>query len=299
MRLFRSKAATQASLSRHDVVNGFKWLLGRGITKRRLLLVGLPRGITSFVYQQVCRVTEFSSPEFVADGEVLNPERTDLNSPEINSELEETYNNKRTSQFFSKEKEAHRLFMQILTSIPNNYAIKDVVQPWFIIENINLIEELFFVIYLRRPIDQVQFALDRRGWNCYENIDEIDRFYSQLPTINVNSALFDSEYISLKLKSFGINAGGFDYIDDAFSARREQFFKDFYSSKSFSTTNLEQDLLEQAAWAYRTILGREPENEFVVKQLAGEGSLTKMRSALLRSIEFADLYSAIRPYGAR
>ncbi|MAY63387.1 MAG: hypothetical protein CML29_14370 [Rhizobiales bacterium] len=259
----------------------------------RLLLVSIPRSVSSFVYQQVCRVAGYRQCDFTSDGEILNPKRYEASGDEGGTIEARYYGEMRSVPYFEKDPSKFGVFHELLDSIPDGFAIKDVVQPWVVRGYIEKNPGKFKVIYIRRPIEQVRFALDRRGWSEFREIEKVDDYFSRFPTINANAALYDDDYISLKIASFGIEAGRHEYIDEAFVATRESFFRAYYNLSGSDSASGDKQQLETARLAYRYILGREPENEQVVQNLAACGSFMKMRAILLSSNEFSRLYRAL------
>ena len=206
--------------------------------KKPLLLVGLPRGITSFTYNVVIMATNCKSPNYVTAGEILNQQRFMPDSEGLPKGIVEIYEQLKGHVFYNRNIETFGPLWDLLDRVPRDYCFKDVVQPWAVKSYLEKNPDRFRVIYLRRPLDQVRFALDRISWNwSADHLEEVNELYEEYTTINVNSALFDESYIPLILNSMGIKASTVSYINDNFIARREEFFKDYYIHRQSFETN--------------------------------------------------------------
>lgn len=187
---------------------------------KSLLIVGFPRGFTSATYQLSGEMLPFLKETGVSAGEVLNPSR---NRELVTGKKVAFYLQADDSDF-----DAHyAVCSSILKKYAENYIIKDVVQPWIVRRFINENPSLFNVLYVDRPLEHVKFSMERKGWAYKGSLESTRKYFSSLLTLDVEKVLYDPRYFHLTLKNIYSEAIYYDYLDDDFVERRDDFLKAF------------------------------------------------------------------------
>jgi hypothetical protein len=181
--------------------------------RKSLLLVGLPRGFTSFTYDVVARATGLQRAP-ASEGEVLNPDGASgaaaLSGRPFHYRLER-----------GDHSEVYPAARAILDRFRNGYVIKDVVQPWLVLDYLKEHPDAYRVLYIRRDLNRVRFHLAGRGWTFVEDVEAVDRAFSHFPTLDVQEALFDSDAITRAITRLGYRARRVPYMTRSFCRRRD------------------------------------------------------------------------------
>jgi hypothetical protein len=122
---------------------------GRMNPRKSLLLVGLPRGFTSFTYDVVARATGLQRA-LASEGEVLNPDGASRAAALSGRPFH--YRPER-----GDHPEVYPAARAILERFRNGYVIKDVVQPWLVLDYLKEHPDAYRVLYIRRDLNRVRF----------------------------------------------------------------------------------------------------------------------------------------------
>jgi hypothetical protein len=123
---------------------------------RSLFIVALPRSLSTLVHQECCAALGLRSPRWATSGEILNGDRVVISAERTSSE-----NPKFTppeSQYAS-EQLAELLEDAVMAT---GRAYKDVVQPFAVARW--LAGKDLAVLRIRRPLADVAWSMQRRGW---------------------------------------------------------------------------------------------------------------------------------------
>lgn len=263
-----------------------------------ILLVGLPRGMTSKAFVIMARMLGRKPPDFTTHGEMLNPQRFrwERSSLPADHPLRERLGGL-TGPLHSKSPETFEAVARALDCVPDRWIIKDVVQPWACLDYARRNPSRFTIFYLRRELSHVHFALHRRNWNYVADVDGLDRALSEaFQIISTTAMQFDERYLHERLRQLGVAAKFVEYIDQNFIADRESFFARYYKAYSEAAGEPDEEAASptrvsraDVAWAYRLLLGRDPESEEVVRRAMKAKTRRELVGRILASPEFQRL----------
>lgn len=134
---------------------------------RSLFIVALPRSLSTVIHYQCSQTLRLRSPAWVDGGEILNPDRTFIFSHSLPNEADKFTRPEQTLRFAQ--------LTEFLDDVINPYdcVYKDVVQPFVVSQW--LPRRDLAVLYIRRPVAEVAWAMLKRGWMYPGNAEPPDR----------------------------------------------------------------------------------------------------------------------------
>lgn len=205
---------------------------------RSLFVVGLPRSLSTLVYEQGCRALGLRSPRWTTAGEILNGDRVAVSTDRPGQE-----NPKFTPPESVYACEQLAEFLDDVVS-PTGSAYKDVVQP-FVVSRW-LAGKGLAVLRIRRPLADVALSMQRAGWwypgraavpEAADPLEGLLRGLSRAAAFQEGLAGEVVEFDELLESGEGLRAALgrlypgreiplLDYVDDAFRERRRRMFAD-------------------------------------------------------------------------
>lgn len=180
---------------------------------KSLFIISVPRS-ASTALEEACSK---GLPTFEAKGEILNAGKS--------------INKIKVPQYGKKEKNYAR--MQEECSKHVEYSIiRDVVQPFFISDNIEWIKERFNVLMIVRPVKEIMVSRRRLGWKMprkavarYQEmlIDLING--EEVKRIDYHEFVNDPDVLIQILKNW-YNCQTFEYMTGSFLAKKKRTFID-------------------------------------------------------------------------
>ena len=211
---------------------------------RSLFIVALPRSLSTLVHQECCAAVGLRSPRWATSGEILNGDRVAISAERPSGE-----NPKFTppESQYAGEQLAELLDDAVMAT---GRAYKDVVQPFAVARW--LAGKNLAVLHIRRPLADVAWSMQRRGWWYPERAaiepagmdgDRLDRLLSgllrasraldALDTLSVERIDFDDllesgEALRAALARLypGRDVPPLSYIDEGFRLRRSLMLAD-------------------------------------------------------------------------
>ena len=167
---------------------------------KSLLLIGFPRGFTSTSQEIIVKATGLKNPG-VSAGEVLNADRLSWEGLVDISEKLNRFDR------YTKNLEAYPVIEEQLNKYREGFIVKDVVQPWLVLEYIKRNPHAYNVLFISRNIDEVIF--------CAKNIKaaEIITKMLQLEKHDVDFKIAQPE-TSFLIGSNSIDSQGDLYVMD-------------------------------------------------------------------------------------
>ncbi len=193
---------------------------------KSLLLIGFPRGFTSQAYDISKMMLPFLKESGIAAGEVLNQTRNE----DIDREYP-FYLNSNSPKF----EEAYQYYSKILDKYTEGYLIKEVIQPYVVLRYLYENPEAYHVVFVNRPLEHIQFSLDRKGWGFAGDPATLFPALNCFPSIDVAKAYYDHEYFYNFLKGIYPEAKPYNYLSPEFIELREKFLADFNDNRWFNT----------------------------------------------------------------
>ena len=187
---------------------------------KSLLLIGFPRGFTTQSYEIIKKATGLRSSN-VSAGEVLNRGRL-LKAGFVNESLK-----LKNFPFYTKNLELYPVIEQELNKYKKGFIIKDVVHPWLVLEYISRNPTTYNVLFVSRNLNEVTFHLNKLDWRIYTGIEELQDKFRYFPTLDVELAMHDSDYLFDTVEKLGYTVERFNYIDQDFVEKREKTKKLF------------------------------------------------------------------------
>jgi hypothetical protein len=187
--------------------------------RKSLLLIGFPRGFTTQTYDIVARATGLPTSGAMS-GEVLNALRWEGAGLPVPAELADLGE----PIFYSTRPELHDRFAAILKRYATTQApciIKDVVQPFHVLDYLERNPDDFQVIFLRRDLGEVVSRLRRRNWRYVHSLDALEQRMLRYPVVDARRVMYDEGYIFRRLDALGLPATPFGYLTSEFIAQRD------------------------------------------------------------------------------
>lgn len=181
-----------------------------------LLLIGFPRGFTSqsyFILQAATGLREI----LPNDGEILNLQRVKRLFPFVDGRM----------GFYDTSEPLYEKVAETLGHVRKGCIVKDVVQPFHVLRYLDANPDTFNVIYVKRDLRHVAFAVIRREWGYVHRVAELHDRFSKYPSLDVERALTDFRYPADVVRSLGYVARPHDYRDAKFRQAGKEFDQRF------------------------------------------------------------------------
>ena len=185
---------------------------------KSLLLIGFPRGFTSQAYDIAKEMLPFLKESGIDAGEVLNQTRNTAIDRDIPFYLKSN-----TPDF----EETYQYCRKILDQYTEGYIIKEVVQPFIVLRYLFEHPNAFNVLFVNRPLEHIQFSLDRKGWGFAGKPETLYPAFSSFPALDVNKAYYEPQYVHQCLQAIYPKATPYNYLSPLFIEQREKFLSDF------------------------------------------------------------------------
>lgn len=186
------------------------------LDKKPLLLIGFPRGFTSqsyFILQGATGLREV----LPGDGELLNLQRVRRFFPFVEGRM----------GFYDTNEPLYEKIAETLDHVNKGFIVKDVVQPFHTLRYLEANPDKFNVIYVKRDLRHIAFALIRREWGYVHRIAELHERFSAYPALDVARVLTDFRYPAELARSLGYAARPSDYRDATFRQNSKDFDRRF------------------------------------------------------------------------
>ncbi|MGK7865453.1 hypothetical protein [Falsiroseomonas sp. E2-1-a4] len=187
------------------------------MSKKSLLLLGFPRSFTSEAYRIAASALTLDRTQARA-GEALNSQMWPELCPDSIKNI----------HFYDNTDANYPAFAEILDRFSREpgFILKDVVQPFHALRYVKENPDKFTAFYVKRSVPDVVSRIKKQGWRYVHSINYLEERYSRLPILDAARMMYDHEYIFRKLRSFGYDAQGFNYIDQNFIKTREAVLDD-------------------------------------------------------------------------
>lgn len=106
----------------------------------------------------------------------------------------------------------------------DNWVIRDVCQQTFVVNNLSWIKEHFNVLYLERPIDEVIFTNQRKGWG-WQHLRAMREVLNRVNwehRIDFHEYIHDPTVLPKILESMYGYCHAYNYIDEQFITKRTE-----------------------------------------------------------------------------
>lgn len=205
-------------------------------TSRSLIIVALPRSLSTVIYQQACTALGLRQPSWTTAGEILNGDRMVTSAERFGGEAPKY-----------TPPECGYQFEQLLELVddvvaPSGRIYKDVVQPFVVSQWLRRND--LAILRIRRPLADVAWAMQRLGWWFPEQAappspDRWDRLVRGLRRASEALDALPAEVVEFEELINGEatlrsalerlyperTLGRIDYLNDAFRERRQRVLR--------------------------------------------------------------------------
>jgi len=209
---------------------------------KSLLIVGLPRSLTSKSYKIACESLEnVLTPCGANAGEILNYQPKSPSGMTLET----------TGPFYSQDPKLIDSQIEYIMEFRNNYIVKDVVQPFVIKALRERHPEAFNILRIDRMIQDVTYAMTMREWwyplravdedlikeaeksngiddklltAFINSLREAATCYDRLPKVTFHSITKNEDAIPKTLREMGYQSKQVNYVTKRFKATRTNRF---------------------------------------------------------------------------